>query len=297
MFGKSQRQLLVIADDIGIGPNTTAGILQLATHGIVTGSTFLVNSPYAVEAAHKWRRMGAPLELGWHPNLTLDAPLAPAPEVASLVRADGTFWPLGPFLKRWFLGLLKPREIERELRLQLKRFVELVGHPPGFVNFHQHVGLFSPIGEILLAILSELRVRPYVRRVQEPFELLRHLPGARVKRALLGWLGRRLSRIQESNGFPGNDWLAGITKPECVLDPHFFVNWLTAAPGQVVELMCHPGRLDGTLVGRDCTSTDGLMDQRVNELRWLRILLRTQRRPISTAPSELWQGIATRQSA
>src|SRR5262245_7573207 len=111
MFGKSLRQLLVIADDIGIGPNTTTGILQLAAQGIVTGSALLVNSPYAVDAIHKWRRMGAPLELGWHPNLTLDAPLAPPAEVASLVRADGTFWPLGAFLKRWMLGLLKPPEI------------------------------------------------------------------------------------------------------------------------------------------------------------------------------------------
>ena len=47
---KPTRQLLVIADDIGIGPNTTAGILQLGGQGIVTGSVLLVNSPYAEEA-------------------------------------------------------------------------------------------------------------------------------------------------------------------------------------------------------------------------------------------------------
>ena len=91
-----------------------------------------------------------------------------------------------------------------------------------------------------------------------------------LKRAFLGWLGRRLSPMQEAHGFPGNDWLAGITKPECVLDPEFFVRWLQAMPGGVVELMCHPGRLDPTLVGRDCTDSDGLAQQRVHELRWLR---------------------------
>jgi predicted glycoside hydrolase/deacetylase ChbG (UPF0249 family) len=265
-----KRKLLVIADDIGIGPNTTAGILQLAGQGIVTGSALLVNSPYAADAIRKWRQLGATLDLGWHPNLTLDSPLAPALEVPSLVRPDGTFWPLGAFLKRWLLGLLNSKEIELELRLQLRRFRELVGHAPVFVNTHQHVALFSPIGEILLRILSELPMRPYVRRVREPWPVLRKLPGARVKRAFLGWLGRRLSRIQEAHGFPGNDWMAGIAKPECALDPDFFVNWLTSMPGDVVELMCHPGRLDGTLVGRDCTNDDGLMEQRVNEMRWLR---------------------------
>ncbi|MSQ96549.1 MAG: ChbG/HpnK family deacetylase [Gemmataceae bacterium] len=267
---KPERLLLVIADDIGIGPNTTTGILQLASQGIITGSVLLVNSTYAEDAIRKWRRLGAPLDIGWHPALTLDSPLAPSADVPSLIRTDGTFWPLGSFLKRWFLGLLNPQEVELEWRLQLKRFIELVGHPPLFVNVHQHIGLFSPLGEILFNILSELSVRPYMRRIQEPWSVIRDLPGARLKRCCLGWLGRRLSRIQEAHGFPGNDWLAGIAKPEDVLDPDFFVGWLEAMPGQVVELMCHPGRLDPTLVGRDCTDSDGLLQQRVNELRWLR---------------------------
>ena len=268
MPGKA-RQLLVIADDIGIGPNTTAGILQLASQGVLTGSALLVNSPYTVEAVKQWRRHGAPVELGWHPNLTLDTPIAPASEIPSLLRADGTFWPLKTFLKRWFLGLFEAREIEIEWRCQLRRFTELVGHPPRFVNCHQHIGLFSPIGEILIRILSELPTRPYVRRVQEPWAMLQTLPITRVKRIFLGWLGRRFSRMTEAHGFPGNDWLAGISSPEDIEDPEFFANWLRAMPGDVVELMCHPGRHDPTIVGRDCTETDGMLEQRVNEQRWL----------------------------
>jgi chitin disaccharide deacetylase len=270
MLATARRHLLVIADDIGIGPNTTTGILHLASQGIVTGSALLVNSPYAVEAIRKWRQLGATLELGWHPNLTLDAPLSPPARVSSLIRPDGTFWPLGNFLKRWLLGLLDPAQIDGELRLQLERFVTLVGHAPTFVNCHQHVGVFTPVGELLLRILEELPVRPYVRRIQEPWPVLRRLAGARLKRSFLGWLGRRLSRIQEAHGFPGNDWLAGIASPQCVADPEFFARWLQAMPGNAVELMCHPGRLDPTLVGRDCTDSDGLLQQRVNELRWLR---------------------------
>lgn len=270
MPSKPQRLLLVIADDIGIGPNTTTGILHLGSQGIVTGSVLLVNSPYAAEAVRKWWQLGSPLELGWHPDLTLDTPITPAAQIPSLVRADGTFWPLPVFLKRWFFGLLNPREIESELRHQLQRFTELVGHPPLFVNCHQHIGLFAPVGEILLSILAELTVKPYIRRVQEPWPVVRALAGARLKRAFLGWLGRRLSRMQEAHGFPGNDWLAGIANPHCILDQEFFVRWLRTMPGDVVELMCHPGRFDPTLVGRDCTDTDGLLQQRVHELRWLR---------------------------
>src|ERR1051325_4865245 len=161
MPGKRQRVLVIIADDMGIGPNTTSGILHLAARGIVTGSVLLVNSPYAVEAVKRWRQLGAAPELGWHPNLTLDFPVAPAAQVPSLVRPDGSLWPLPSFLKRWFFGLFDPRDIETELQQQLQRFIDLVGYSPAVVNFHQHLGVFAPVGEILLRILGELRVKPY----------------------------------------------------------------------------------------------------------------------------------------
>ncbi len=77
------------------------------------------------------------------------------------------------------------------------------------------------------------------------------------------------SRHQVADGFPGNDWLAGITDPAWVRNPEFFARWLTQVPGRSVELACHPGRLDATLVGRDCTAHDGLIQRRVDELRLL----------------------------
>ena len=45
--------------------------------------------------------------------------------------------------------------------------------------------------------------------------------------------------------------LAGVTDPPFVREANFFERWLTSARGQVVELICHPGHFDPTLVGRD----------------------------------------------
>ncbi len=110
------RVLLVVADDFGIGPATTAGILHLARQGIVTASVMLVNSPYAADAVTAWRRGGKPMDLGWHPNLTLDSPILPPAQVPSLVDADGKFWPLPHFLRRWLLGRMDRRDIAAEFR-------------------------------------------------------------------------------------------------------------------------------------------------------------------------------------
>ena len=70
------RFLIVTADDFGIGPATTRGILDLALAGKITSSVLLVNSPHAREAVQAWRHAGEPFEMGWHPCLTLDQPIA-----------------------------------------------------------------------------------------------------------------------------------------------------------------------------------------------------------------------------
>lgn len=265
-----KRYLVVTADDYGIGAETSRGILELATLGRVTATVLLVNSPHAEPAVRVWQQSGRPVQLGWHPCLTLDRPIAPAERVPSLLRPDGTFYPLGSFMKRVALGLARPAEIECELRAQYERFIELVGQPPSVVNSHHHVQVFPPVGSILHKILSGRRRMPYIRRVREPLSMLRAIPGARAKRAFLCFLGRREARLQERGSFPGNDWLAGVTDPPHVHDPEFLVRWLSRIPGEVVELTCHPGFRDETLVGRDCTMTDGQLERRVQERSLLR---------------------------
>jgi predicted glycoside hydrolase/deacetylase ChbG (UPF0249 family) len=265
-----QRYLLVTADDYGIGPATSEGILDLAASGPVTGSVLLVTSPHAQEAVQAWRRAGKPMDLGWHPCLTLDRPLAPASRVPTLLRADGRFWPLGDFIKRLWLGKILNAEIETELRAQYERYQDLLGRSPALVNAHHHVQVFSPVGTILHRILEGCSPLPYLRCIREPWHTLVRIPGARAKRIFLSYLGRGQARRQRQSGFPGNDWLAGVTDPPWVSDPGFLVRWLTRIPGKVIELTCHPGYLDMSLVDRDCTLQDGQLQRRIHELHLLR---------------------------
>src|SRR5271170_7251135 len=94
------RFLVVVADDYGIGPETSRAILELAGRGVVSGAVLLVNSPYAADDVRLWRQSGHRLELGWHPSLTLDPPIAPVARVPSLVGPDGCMWPLAQFVLR-----------------------------------------------------------------------------------------------------------------------------------------------------------------------------------------------------
>lgn len=245
------RRLVVLADDFGIGPETSRGILELGRKGHVTGTVLLVNSPHASEAVARWRAEGRPMELGWHPNLTLDHPLASNRRVPSLVSETGNFHTLTAFLTRYFLGRIRQADLETELRTQWRRFIELVGHPPTLVAAHQHITLFPPLDRILHTILKEGGAPVYLRNVVEPWSLWRRVPGARFKRLVLNLLGRRSMALAQAQGFHGAEHLLGITDHRSVQAADFFTRWLSAVPGNCAELMCHPGYRDETLRRRD----------------------------------------------
>ena len=260
----------IVADDYGIGPETSRGILELACEGRLTATVLVVNSPDAERAVPAWQAARPPADLGWHPNLTLDRPILQASKVPSLVRPDGTFWPLRQFLRRICLGRVRRSEVRAEWAAQYRHFIELVGRPPALVNSHQHVSLFPPCDAALLDVLREAGVRPYLRRVIEPARALLRVPGARVKRWTMTVLGRRAARNAVVHGLPGCDWLAGITNPECTADRRFWERWLRHVGTRgSVELCCHPGHSDATLIGRDCDAGEGLA-RRPREMAFLR---------------------------
>ena len=91
-----------------------------------------------------------------------------------------------------------------------------------------------------------------------------------MKRLVLDRLGRGQARDLDRAGFPGCDWLAGITDPPFVADDRFHARWLANVPGRTVELICHPGYHDTTLVGRDAAADDAWVKRRVDELALFR---------------------------
>jgi predicted glycoside hydrolase/deacetylase ChbG (UPF0249 family) len=263
------RSLLVVADDFGIGPEVSRGILELMNLGSVTGTVLIVNSPHAEVAVTRWQLAGRPGEMGWHPNLTMDDPVAPTGQVTSLLTHGGRLASLGKLLARMASGRVKYSDLVRELDAQYQRYCDLVGAVPTLINGHKHIHIFPMVSRALTDVLRRWNVRPYVRRVVEPLSCLRRIRGARLKRAFLSTLGSTAAKRQAQAGFAGNDYLAGITDPAWVHDPEFYVRWLACIPGDVVELAVHPGHRDETLLGRDCTAVDGQIERRVAEQRLL----------------------------
>jgi predicted glycoside hydrolase/deacetylase ChbG (UPF0249 family) len=257
------RTLMIVADDFGMAPGVSSTILSLAAKGVITGASLLVNSPYAEDAVRLWKRLGAPCDLGWHPCLTMDAPLSPVTTVRSLTDRRGAFTSPQVLLARALTGRLKRAEIESELTAQLERYCDLVGGPPSFVNGHHHIHVFPLVASALEKLLARLRPLPFVRRVEESIDTLLRTPGARAKRSVLKGLGA-LSRSAWRK-FPCADALIGITPPTTGADEDCFARWIRRARGRSVELMCHPGADDDALGGREGPETAAWIRQRQGE--------------------------------
>ena len=254
--------MLVTADDYGIGPETSRAIRELGSLGTVTSTVFLVNSPFAENDIDLWRRGGKPVETGWHPCLTMDRPVLPPERVPSLVDAEGRFFSLGGLLSRLALVRIRTEDLLAELA------------PSGAVSSPWRAGLPAWSTATNTSTSSRRSVGPAAAAAAahgphppapRTLAAAGPPPAGRIKRVFLSVLGQWTARRQQAAGLPGNDYPVGVTDPPWVKDPEFFAHRLKMTPGNVVELMVHPGHLDETRLGRDCTRADGQMQRRVDE--------------------------------
>src|SRR4029450_9113140 len=80
------RRLIVNADDFGLAPGVSTGILAAHQHGIVSSTTLLATATIDAESVRALRDSG--VGVGLHVNLTLGRPLS---DGRSLVDGDGRF--------------------------------------------------------------------------------------------------------------------------------------------------------------------------------------------------------------
>jgi predicted glycoside hydrolase/deacetylase ChbG (UPF0249 family) len=137
------RAVILNADDLGLWPSVTDGILDAWAAGAISDSTAFANAPDldAVLA----RAAAAGLPVGVHLNLTYGAPLCDPAEVPSLVDARGRFmkrtaWPAPP----------PAEQARREWSAQIARVGALtaISH----LDSHHHVHAYPE----LLPVVAEL---------------------------------------------------------------------------------------------------------------------------------------------
>jgi predicted glycoside hydrolase/deacetylase ChbG (UPF0249 family) len=211
------RRLIVNADDFGLTPGVSRGILQAHRDGLVTSTTVLANLP--ADPALDAEAAAAPaLGLGLHLSLTWGPPASRPEAVPSLLGADGR-------LARDLGGLearARPDEVRREAEAQIEAFVRRFGRAPTHADSHHHA---HRLPRILDAVLDVVTAAGLPVRAQDP--------------EFRDGLRRR--GVRTPDHFMGDAAVEPYWTPERLLDR------LAGLPLGLTELMCHPGHFDAAL--------------------------------------------------
>ena len=207
------RRLIVNADDFGLTPGVSRGILAAHRHGIVTSTTVLMNDGLDDDTVAALADSG--LGVGIHVNLTLGAPLTRG---RSLVDASGRFI---RDARRAAAGA-DVKDVDREIGAQIERFLDRFDRAPTHLDSHHHVGLHAPVREVLLTAAKRLGVP------------VRSQDAAARARA------RALALSTPDHFF-------GESGPSAYWDVATTLRHLRELPDGVSEFMTHPGWFDEAL--------------------------------------------------
>jgi predicted glycoside hydrolase/deacetylase ChbG (UPF0249 family) len=182
------------------------------------------------------------VSIGLH--VTLTAPFRPLTETFKPTR-DGSFLPLLTMGVQACLRRLDTSALVVEVAAQLRRFVDLFGRAPQFIDGHQHVHLFPQVRDAVLQVANELAPRAWVRQCGSSLSLIETV---RNRKGLpLDFMSRSFRRRAAARGVETNPAFAGAYEYRDDVDfAALFPSFLERLPDDSV-VMCHPGFVDAEL--------------------------------------------------
>jgi predicted glycoside hydrolase/deacetylase ChbG (UPF0249 family) len=230
----SLRVLIVNADDYGLTPAVSRGILRAHREGIVTSTSVLAIAPGfgpSVGALRDTPGIGVGAHLA---AVGEDPPLLTAREVPTLVDDKGrlaTSW--RQFVPRVAAGRIDLEDLRREFTAQLT-CLQQAGLTIGHVDTHQHLHLWPKVGAVVMGVAQAAGIRA-LRIVRSSS---RGPTGITVRR-----LANRLERTAEERGFRFPATGSGLDEAGTLdadrLGPA--LERLARTPGSSAELATHPG--------------------------------------------------------
>ncbi|BBM85975.1 carbohydrate deacetylase [Candidatus Uabimicrobium amorphum] len=229
------KYLIVNADDLGISPGVSSGILHAHKMGIVTSTTAMVNTAFFRESIQT--AMTESVGIGLHITLSYGAPVLPASEVPSLVDKQGNF------LSFPIVAPFNAQELQSEIEAQFSLFTEVAGCLPDHIDSHQFMANVHPAAFKTVLNLAKDHQIP----IRNPHMFLSKNKLHQFMRS------RKTNPLAELDG--RIEELQQIYAHFCVAHPDFFeyrffdtgvtvdnlLEILRNLPTGVTEIMCHPG--------------------------------------------------------
>lgn len=249
-------KLIINADDFGLASGVNRGIIECHAAGVLTSTTLMVRGAAAEEAAGL-AADHPELGVGLHLNITAGAPVLPVGQVTSLVNRDGFFYDKWRTVLRLSAGGIRLKELEAEVRAQIRRCREL-GVEPTHADSHHHIHAHPLMRRIVQSACRDEGISavrsyhlidnrifdgPSGRLFWAPWPLPRSL-GPRLNTGQL--LLEAMESLAPRQKLASPDRLFGVA----TMGYEEFADRVGPLLNQgsgTLEIMCHPGYVDPTL--------------------------------------------------
>ena len=252
-MASNPRRIWLCADDYGAAPGVSAAIRELISRGRINATSIMVAAPHfnseeaaALATLNSGEKRAA---LGLH--VTLTGPLQPLSENFAPLRR-GRFLPLNAMLRMATARRLQPEPLANEIAAQLKKFIDVFGRTPDFLDGHQHIQLFPQVRDAFLKVVAERAPTAWVRQCGRPRR------GRRLrdhKALVLDILSLGFRRRAKKLGIAVNPAFAGSYAFKSQANyARLFPRFLSGLPDGGL-IMCHPGVVDTELKALDSLTT------------------------------------------
>jgi len=248
-----RRHIWLCADDYGAAPGVNAAIRELISRRRINATSVMVAAPHFdnKEAAALARLNSGEKHAALGLHITLTGPLRPLSANFAPLR-HGRFLPLNAMLRLATARRLQPEPLANEIAAQLRKFIDVFGRPPDFLDGHQHIQLFPQVRDAFLKIVAERAPTAWVRqcgRARRGRRLRDH------KALVLDILSLGFRRKARKLGIAVNSAFAGSYAFKSRANyARLFPRFLSGLPDGGL-IMCHPGVVDTELKGLDSLTT------------------------------------------
>ena len=146
-YPKDAKLLILHADDLGAAHSVDAASFDALDKGAISSASIMMPTPWVTEVA-AYARAHPGADLGLHLTLTSEwetyrwGSVSPADKIPSLLDSAGTF----PNEEKLVAARAKPVEVEREIRAQIDRALELGIRP---THLDSHMGSLFTTPELI----------------------------------------------------------------------------------------------------------------------------------------------------
>jgi hopanoid biosynthesis associated protein HpnK len=239
---RSQRRLVVNADDFGRSQSINQAVIRAHREGILTTASLMVNEASCDEAVAV-ARANPRLGVGLHLSLLCGRSALLQSEIPGLVngRQEFTNNPTGAGMKYFFNRSLRD-QLRREIRAQLERF-RATGLALDHVNGHLHIHLHPTVFQILLGFAEEFEITR-IRLTRDPFRLNAQIAGGEwiyrcLHAGIYKILSARAARRLREHGIRYTAFVFGLLQNARV-NEDFVLRLLPRLPAGDSELYSHP---------------------------------------------------------